>query len=305
MIEKRVDEDTFDEQDNISLRLDIHNRIPDILLDNTDRNRTSPFAFTGNKFEFRAVGSSANCSMPMTVLNAMVTDQLKLFKQEVDALIKQGDYKDVAILKVLRRTLKECNRIMFEGDNYSDAWHKEAEKRGLSNNRTTPEALDAFISEKSLALFENLGILSRRESEARYEIMMHNYVNHLQIESRTLGEIVVNQILPACVEYQNKLISNIRGMKEIGMDEKYYATQLDVLKTISSAIEKTILLEREMKAIRVKGNDLGEVKEQALLYCNEVKPIMEAIRDIVDELEIIIDDNLWPLPKYREMLFSK
>lgn len=305
MIEKRVDEDTFDEQDNISLRLDIHNRIPDILLDNTDRNRTSPFAFTGNKFEFRAVGSSANCSMPMTVLNAMVTDQLKLFKQEVDALIKQGDYKDVAILKVLRRTLKECNRIMFEGDNYSDAWHKEAEKRGLSNNRTTPEALDAFISEKSLALFENLGILSRRESEARYEIMMHNYVNHLQIESRTLGEIVVNQILPACVEYQNKLISNIRGMKEIGMDEKYYATQLDVLKTISSGIEKTILLEREMKAIRVKGNDLGEVKEQALLYCNEVKPIMEAIRDIVDELEIIIDDNLWPLPKYREMLFSK
>jgi glutamine synthetase len=305
MIEKRVDEDTFDEQDNISLRLDIHNRIPDILLDNTDRNRTSPFAFTGNKFEFRAVGSSANCSMPMTVLNAMVTDQLKLFKQEVDALIKQGDYKDVAILKVLRRTLKECNRIMFEGDNYSDAWHKEAEKRGLSNNRTTPEALDAFISEKSLALFENLGILSRRESEARYEIMMHNYVNHLQIESRTLGEIVVNQILPACVEYQNKLISNIRGMKEIGMEEKYYATQLDVLKTISSGIEKTILLEREMKAIRVKGNDLGEVKEQALLYCNEVKPIMEAIRDIVDELEIIIDDNLWPLPKYREMLFSK
>jgi glutamine synthetase len=305
MIEKRVDEDTFDEQDNISLRLDIHNRIPDILLDNTDRNITSPFAFTGNKFEFRAVGSSANCSMPMTVLNAMVTDQLKLFKQEVDALIKQGDYKDVAILKVLRRTLKECNRIMFEGDNYSDAWHKEAEKRGLSNNRTTPEALDAFISEKSLALFENLGILSRRESEARYEIMMHNYVNHLQIESRTLGEIVVNQILPACVEYQNKLISNIRGMKEIGMEEKYYATQLDVLKTISSGIEKTILLEREMKAIRVKGNDLGEVKEQALLYCNEVKPIMEAIRDIVDELEIIIDDNLWPLPKYREMLFSK
>lgn len=305
MIEKRVDEETFDEQDNISLRLDIHNRIPDIMMDNTDRNRTSPFAFTGNKFEFRAVGSSANCSMPMTVLNAIVAEQLKLFKKEVDSLIKQGDYKDVAILKVLRRILAESRRILFEGDNYSDDWHQEAARRGLSNNRTTPEALNAFISEESLLLFENLGIMSRRESEARYEIMMHHYSNHLQIESRILGEMVVNQIIPACIEYQNKLLQNIDGMQEIKLDAALYAPQMEILKKVATSVSRLYALEQEMKALRIKGNDLATAKEQALLYCNQVKPLMDQIREVADELETVVDDNVWPLAKYREMLFSK
>jgi glutamine synthetase len=305
MIEKRVDEETFDEQDNISLRLDIHNRIPDIMMDNTDRNRTSPFAFTGNKFEFRAVGSSANCSMPMTVLNAIVTQQLKMFKQEVDVLIKQGDYKDVAILKVLRRLLTESRRVLFEGDNYSKEWHEEAARRGLSNNRTTPEALDAFISEQTLSLFEELGIMNRRESLARYEIMLHHYTNHLQIESRILGEMVINQIIPACITYQNLLIENIDGLKDLKTEPGLYEPQLEILHKVAISVYSLYRYEKEMKALRVKSNDMDNPKQQALLYCNNVKPLMEKIREITDELETIVDDNLWPLAKYREMLFSK
>jgi glutamine synthetase len=305
MIETRVDEDKFDEQDNITLRLDIHNRIPDIMLDNTDRNRTSPFAFTGNKFEFRAVGSSANCALPMTVLNTIVAEQLKIFKTEVDEHIKGGDYKDVAILKVLRKTIKEAKRVMFEGDNYSDEWAKEAKKRGLSNNKTAPVALGAFVSDKSVKLFETQGIYTHREIEARYEIALENYIKAIQIESRALGEIVINQVIPACIEYQNKLITNVKGLKDVGIDAKLYSAQTDILKQICEGIDKLIKLEKEMHDLRVKGNDLTNVLKQALLYCDKVRPIMDEMRDITDSLESIVDDELWPLPKYREMLFSK
>lgn len=305
LIEKRVDEETFDEQDNISLRLDIHNKIPEIMWDNTDRNRTSPFAFTGNKFEFRAVGSSANCSMPMTVISAIVAQQLKKFKVEVDALIKQGDYKDVAILKVLRRTLAESRRILFEGDNYSDEWRDEAARRGLSNNRTTPVALDAFVKEEVIQLFEELDIMNHRESEARYEILLHDYTNHVQIESRILGEMVVNQIIPACIEYQNKLISTIEGFKSLKMDIELYEPQLNILKKVATGVSRLLKLEEKMKELRVQGNDMNSPREQAGLYCDQVKPLMEEIREVADELETIVDDNLWPLAKYREMLFSK
>lgn len=305
MIEKRVDEDTFDEQDNLSLRLDIHNKIPDIMWDNTDRNRTSPFAFTGNKFEFRAVGSSANCSMPITVISAIVAQQLRKFKVEVDALIKQGDYKDVAILKVLRRTLSESRRILFEGDNYSDEWREEAARRGLSNNRTTPVALDAFVDSSVLELFEELNIMNHRESEARYEILLHDYSNHLQIESRILGEIVVNQIIPACIEYQNKLIASVDGLKDLKLDAELYTPQLNILKKVAGGVAKLVQLEEKMKELRVQGNEIDSPREQAGLYCDQVKPIMEEIREVADELETVVDDNLWPLAKYREMLFSK
>ena len=305
MIETRVDEDKFDEQDNITLRLDIHNRIPDIMLDNTDRNRTSPFAFTGNKFEFRAVGSSANCAFPMTILNTIVAEQLKLFKTEVDEYVKAGDYKDVAILKVLRKTIKDAKKVMFEGDNYSDDWHKEAKKRGLSNNKTTPVALDSFITDKSVKLFESQGIYSHREIEARYEIALENFVKAIQIESRALGEIIVNQVVPACIEYQNKLITNIRGLKDIGLDASSYSAQKAILMQISEGIGKLIDLDKQMFDLRVKGNDLGSAKKQAVLYSDKVKPVMDEIRDIADALEGIVDDELWPLPKYREMLFSK
>ena len=305
MIETRVDEDKFDEQDNITLRLDIHNRIPDIMLDNTDRNRTSPFAFTGNKFEFRAVGSSANCALPMTILNTIVAEQLKLFKTEVDEYIKGGDYKDVAILKVLRKTIKESKKILFEGDNYSEEWHKEAKKRGLSNNNNTPSALAALVSEKSIKLFEEQGIYTHREIEARYEIALENYVKAIQIESRVLGEIIINQIVPTCLEYQNVLVTNIKGLKEVGIDAKLYAAQINLLKEISEGIDKLVKLNQDMFDLRVKGNDLKSAQKQASLYVDKVKPLMDEIRDITDKLEGIVDDELWPLPKYREMLFAK
>jgi glutamine synthetase len=241
----------------------------------------------------------------MTVLNAIVAQQLKMFKQEVDVLIKQGDYKDVAILKVLRRLLTESRRILFEGDNYSKEWHEEAAKRGLSNNRTTPEALDAFISEQSLSLFEELGIMSRRESLARYEIMLHNYTNHLQIESRILGEMIVNQIIPACITYQNQLLENIDGLKDLKLDAALYEPQMNILKKVAEGVSKLYSMERKMRELRIKGNEMEDAKELALMYCNQIKPIMEEIREVADELETIVDDNLWPLPKYREMLFSK
>jgi glutamine synthetase len=305
IIEDRIDENSFDEQDNINLRLDLHNRIPDILKDNTDRNRTSPFAFTGNKFEIRAVGSSANCALPMTIINTIVADQLKIFKKDVDALIKEGDYKDVAILKVLRRQLKESKRIIFEGDNYGDEWHKEAEKRGLSNNKTTPEALEEFISEKSIKLFEDFNIYTKRESLARFEIMITNYTHNIQIEARVLSEIVLNQIVPAAVEYQSKLIKNILGIKEIGLKEAVYKAQSNLLETISNHIEKIIQLESNLKAEDKKASALEDVKKQAKAYCHKVKPLMDEIRIHCDELELFIDDDLWPLAKYREMLFSK
>ncbi|MBX7226876.1 MAG: glutamine synthetase III [Chitinophagales bacterium] len=305
MIEDRIDEESFDEQENINLRLDIHNRIPDILLDNTDRNRTSPFAFTGNKFEIRAVGSSANCALPMTVINTIVAEQLKLFKKEVDALIKEGDYKDVAILKVLRRTLKESKRILFEGDSYSDEWHQEAAKRGLSNNKTTPEALKAFITKKSLELFEGLGVYTQRESEARHEIMLINYIHHLQIEASVLSEMILNQIVPAAIDYQNKLINNIRGLKEIGLKETAYKSQLTLLETISLQIEQIIKTEEKLRTENDKAHHLSEVQKQAEAYCEKVKPLMDSIRKNCDELEAYVDDDLWPLAKYREMLFAK
>lgn len=305
MIETRVDEDKFDDQDNITLRLDIHNRIPDILLDNTDRNRTSSFAFTGNKFEFRAVGSSANCAHPITIINTIVAEQLKLFKAEVDEFIKAGDYKDVAILKVLRKTIKDSKRIIFEGDNYSDDWVKEAKKRGLSNSRSAPEALKAFVTEKSLKLFADLGIYTHRESEARYDIALENYSKAIQIESRVLGEIVMNQIVPACMEYQSRLIKNLKGLKDLGIDAKISTHQTEVLQQITQDIDKLIELNKEMFDLRVKANDIENVLKQASLYSDKVKPVMEAIRKIADGLEIIVDDELWPLPKYREMLFAK
>lgn len=301
LIEERVDEKKFGEQDNVSLRLDIHNSIPDIMLDNTDRNRTSPFAFTGNKFEFRAVGSSANCALPMTVLNAIVAEQLILFKKEVDEYIKGGDYKDVAILKVLRKTIKDSKRILFEGDNYSEEWHKEAKKRGLSNNKTTPDALDAFVTKKAVKLFEDLQIYTHREIEARYEIALESYSKSVQIESRTLGDLIQTQIIPTCIEYQNKLATNVKLLKDLGISSN---PQLATLKKLAESIEQLDKLTNEMTELRIKGNALTG-KKQANLYCEKVRPASEEIRNIADELESIIENELWPLPKYSEMLFFK
>lgn len=303
-IETRV-KDKFSEQDEVILKLDIHKQIPELLMDNTDRNRTSPFAFTGNKFEFRAVGSSANCGSPMVVLNTIITQTLKQFKTDVDALVEKGEKKEIAIMQILRKYIADSKNILFEGDNYSDEWAEEAKRRGLSNFKTTPEALDAFVTEKSKQLFFGNGIFSKRELEARHEIMLEDYVKKVQIEARILGYMATNHILPSAIEYQNTLIKNVTGLKEIGLDKKSYAAQLNLLEKISGHIQEINNNVESMIAARKKANNSADSHKRAEMYCNDVKTYFDIIRYHADKLELIVDDKLWPLPKYRELLFLR
>ncbi len=295
-------------QEKTDLKLNVVGKIPEILLDNTDRNRTSPFAFTGNKFEFRAVGSLANCANPMTVLNSIVAKQLIDFKKEVDLLIDNKDLKkDEAVFNVLREYIKQSKKILFEGNGYGDEWQKEAKKRGLSNNRSTPEALKARVSKKTIDLFEGLGVMNKVEIEARYEIQIDEYTLHIQIESRALGDIARNHIIPTAVRYQNILIENVKGLKDIyGNDFKKYAQeQLELIQDISKRIEAINSGVTKMTNERKKANALKDSEKTALAYCNKVKPFIEDIRYHCDKLELLIDDELWPLTKYRELLFTK
>ncbi len=283
-------------------------KIPEILLDNTDRNRTSPFAFTGNKFEFRAVGSSANTAKPMFVLNTIVAEQMNLFKEDVDALLKKGIKKDDAIFNVVKSYIKESKAIRFEGNSYSDEWITEAAKRGLSNNRSTPDALPAFVSEKSIALFEKHHVLSRIELQARYEIKLEKYIKKLQIESRVLGDLAINHILPTAIHYQNRLIENAKGLKEV-LDSKTFVklsrNQLNAIKEISdhvSSIKEDVIA---MTEARKAANKLDDLPEKAQAYRDNVMSYFDPIRYHVDKLEMLVDDELWPLPKYRELLFIR
>ncbi len=282
-----------------ALKLNI-GKIPEILLDNTDRNRTSPFAFTGNKFEFRAVGSSANCSNAMMVLNTIVANQLTEFKKEVDALIEKGSKKDEAILKVLRQYIVESANIRFEGNGYSDEWVKEAKRRGLSNIQTTPLALDAYVTKSSLKLFEEMNIFSHREAEARHEIMLEAYIKKIQIESRVMGDLVVNHILPAALKYQTQLAQNAGAMAAINMNADM--TQLDTIKSISNHMNNIRGKAAEMIEARKKANKIESIRDKAIAYCDTVKPYFDVIREHVDKLEMIIDDELWPIAKYRELV---
>lgn len=295
-------------EEKTELKLNVVGKIPEILLDNTDRNRTSPFAFTGNKFEFRAVGSKANCANPMTVLNTIVAQQLFDFKAEVDALIEKKDMKkDDAIFNVLREYIKKSKPILFEGNGYSEAWEQEAQKRGLSNNKTTPEALKVKVSKKYIKMFEDLGVMNKIEAEARYEIEMEDYVLRIQIESRVLGDIARNHIVPTAVKYQNILIKNVKGLKEIfGNDFKAVAKeQLALIEEISKRIEAINSNVTKMIARRRDINKEPDIEKKAIAYCNEVKPFFEDIRYHCDKLELLVDDELWPLTKYRELLFTK
>lgn len=295
-------------KEKTDLKLNVVGKIPEILLDNTDRNRTSPFAFTGNKFEFRAVGSKANCAQPMTVLNAIVAKQLKEFKVEVDALIANKSMKkDDAIFNVLREYIKQSRDILFEGNGYSEAWEKEAKARKLSNNKTTPEALKVKKSKQAIALFEELGIMNKREAEARYEIEMEEYVMRIQIEGRVLGDVARNHVVPTAVKYQNTLIENVKGLKEIfGSDyKKTSKEQLNLLEAISNHIAAINSSVTDMVNARKKANKLEDIEEKAAAYCNDVKSYFEVIRYHCDKLELMIDDELWPLTKYRELLFTK
>ncbi len=300
-IEKKVGSSKMSVEDKTALKLNI-GKIPEILLDNTDRNRTSPFAFTGNKFEFRAVGSSANCSNSMAILNTIVADQLRKFRKEVDALIKKNVKKDEAILRVLRQYIVETKSIRFEGNGYSEEWVKEAKKRGLSNHQTTPVALDAMISKKSLKLFEDNHIFTHREAEARHEIMLETYIKKIEIESRVIGDLAQNHIIPAAFRYQNFLAETVDNIKDCDLKAETYSTQLQLIKEISAhvnAIKKNV---DAMLASRDKGNKIADIRDKAIFYCDKVKVFFTTIREHVDALEMIIDDEIWPMVKYRELV---
>ncbi len=280
-------------------------KIPQILLDNTDRNRTSPFAFTGNKFELRAVGSSANSSAPMTVLNAIVADQLVKFKADVDKLIKKGDKKDVALLTVIKKYIKESKDIRFEGNGYSQEWADEAEKRGLSNIKTTPKALDAYVSDKTTELFTKTNIFSKRELHARHEILLESFYKKLQIEARVMGEVTNSQILPAAIAYQNTLIENAKGLKDLGLSKEAIATPLAIITELSKHIGIVKTNIDAMLEERKKTNAIEDSRDKAIAYDENVKVYFDTIRYHTDKLEQIVDDSVWPLPKFRELLFLK
>jgi glutamine synthetase len=283
-------------------------KIPEIFLDNTDRNRTSPFAFTGNKFEFRAVGSSANCAKPMIALNLALAEQLRIFRKEVDALIEKGANKEDAIYKILRRYIKESKRIRFEGNSYGDEWIAEALKRGLANIASTPEALKIMTNEDVIRMFEEHDVLTKREVLARYEIDLENYIKKIQIESRIIGDLSHNHIIPTAIRYQNTLVENVKGLKEV-LDIKTFVklsnSQMQNIKEISEHISIVRQLVAEMVDKRKMANRITDTVKKAEIYNLEVLPFFEKIRYHVDKLELLVDDELWPLPKYRELLFIK
>lgn len=285
--------------------LDLVEKIPLLEKDNTDRNRTSPFAFTGNKFEIRAVGSSQNCGGPMTVMNTIVANQLEKFKVEVDKLIASGKEQESAIMTILVKYIKESKKVRFEGNGYSDEWKAEAAKRGLNNFQTTPEAIKALSSKKVIELYTKSGIFSKKELHAYQEVQFHNYVTKVQIESRTLGEMVANLILPAAVAYQKKIADNIATLKSIGLTEEDYSAQLELVKALSKSINGAAEGVKTMTTVRRAANELESVEAQSEAYCANVKPVMEEIRTYCDRLEYLVEDSVWPLPKYREMFYLR
>ncbi len=304
-VKERVS-DNMDETDESLLKIDIHKSIPELLLDNTDRNRTSPFAFTGNKFEFRAVGSTANCANPMIVLNTIMAETLKQFKKEVDALIEKGEKKEIAIMHIIRQYIVASEKVLFEGDGYSPAWEKEAEKRGLPNVKTTPLALDALVTEKAKTLFEHNHIYTHSELEARHEIELEKYIKKVQIESRIMGELATSHVLPPAIRYQNLLAKNIKGLIDAGLQEEAYANQKQILEKISEHINSVSDLVEKMINARKICNNMTETRSKAIAYQAEVKTaFFDEIRYHVDKLELLVDDREWYLPKYREMLFLR
>jgi glutamine synthetase len=294
------DETTNDDNDKKSINID---KIPEILRDNTDRNRTSPFAFTGNKFELRAVGSSTNSAQPMTALNTAVANQLILFKTQVDKAVAAGGDQKTVIVSELKKALISAQNILFEGNNYSEEWATEAKKRGLSNIKNTPEALEAYISKQAISTFVNNGIFTKEELHARYEIMLEDYTKKIQIEGRVLGELVYSHILPPAIGYLTTLANNVKSLKDAGL--KTGTAQMDLLKSITTHIDAAKQKTDEMVEARKKANSMTSAEKQAISYHYDVKETFDGIRYHVDKLEQIVDDQLWQLPKYRELLFIK
>ena len=304
---EKVSEGKLTSDEKYGLKLNVVGKIPEILLDNTDRNRTSPFAFTGNKFEIRGVGASANCAETMTIMNSIMAHQLRIFKVEVDTLIENGLKKEEAIFNVLREYIKQSKNIMFEGDGYSQDWVEEAERRGLNNLRTTPEALERELDERFISMYEKLGIYTQREIEARNEIKLEKYCGIVGIEARVLADIARNHIIPSALKYQNRLIENVKGLKEI-YGEKFRELakeQLSFIESISENVHQIKLGVDELLSAKEKARNISNHQRQAEEYCQKVKPIFTKIREASDSLEMMVDDELWPMTKYRELLFTK
>ncbi|SEG20302.1 glutamine synthetase [Halpernia humi] len=305
---EKVTKGKLSPDEKTDLKLNVVGKIPEILLDNTDRNRTSPFAFTGNKFEIRAVGSSANCAETMTIMNSIVAKQLRDFKAEVDALVEKGLKKDEAIFNVLREYIKQSKNIMFEGDGYSEDWANEAKKRGLSNLKTTPEALEREMDKKFVDLYEELEVFTHREVEARNEIKLEKYSTTIDIEARVLGDIARNHIIPCALNYQNRLIENVKGLKDIFDDKEFKKLakeQMSLIANISENVSAIKLAVEELLAARETAHGIEDGQKRATYFCDNVKTLFEKVRKPADDLEMMVDDELWPLTKYREMLFTR
>ncbi|MCX6327952.1 MAG: glutamine synthetase III [Bacteroidia bacterium] len=283
-------------------------KIPEILLDNTDRNRTSPFAFTGNRFEFRAVGSSANCGASMIVLNASVAHQLTKFKKEVDQIIKKGRNKDEAIFQVLKKYIIESRRVVFEGDNYSHEWHAEAARRKLCNIASVPESLKCYLTPASKEVLIGSGIFTEKELESRVEVEFEKFTKKVQIEARVLGDLAINHIVPTAIRYMSQLIENVKGLKDVFSDleyERLAGARKEMIITISDHITNIKKLVNDMIEERKRANVIEDSFKKALAYEKKVKPYLEEIRYPIDKLELIVDNEIWPLPKYRELLFTR
>jgi len=306
-LEKNIKVGKMTPEDKTELKLEI-GKIPQILLDNTDRNRTSPFAFTGNKFEFRAVGSTANCANAMIVLNTIVAKQLMAFKVSVDKRIEKGDKKDEAILKELQKLIKESKKIRFEGNGYGEEWVKEAKKRGLSNLKDTPSALGVWKDKAVQKMFSDLNVLSNEEVDARYEVQLENYVMKLQIEAKVCGDMAQNHIIPAAINYQNRLIENVSGLKNIlsaAAFKKSASTQLKLIEEIGEHLAEIKVAIDALKDIRRKAESSKTIEKEAVAFARNVKPLMEKVREHADRLELLVDDEIWPMPKLREILFTR
>ena len=289
------------------LKLDIP-QIPELLIDNTDRNRTSPFAFTGNRFEFRAVGSEANCASAMIALNAAVAEQLVDFKREVDALIEQGEPKVSALLQVIRRCIKACKPIRFDGNGYSEEWKAEAARRGLDCETSVPVIFDNYLSDDSIRMFETTGVMTRKELEARNEVKWETYTKKIQIEARVLGDLVMNHIVPVATEYQTRLIDNVYKLKALFPAEKADKLSAENLAIIDKIAEHTTYIKEHVDAMveaRKVANKIADEREKAVAYHDTIAPMLEQIRYHIDKLELMVDDQMWTLPKYRELLFIR
>ena len=306
---EKVTDGKLSPEEKTELKLNVVGKIPEILLDNTDRNRTSPFAFTGNKFEIRSVGSSANCAEVMTVMNSIVAKQLQSFKIEVEKLITEdGLKKDEAIFNILREYIKVSKNIMFEGDGYSDEWADEAAKRGLNNLKTTPEALKKELDQKFVDLYEGLGIYTHREIEARNEIKLEKYSTVIAIEGTVLADIARNHIIPCALKYQNRLIENVKGIKEIFGDKEFKDLAKEQMNMIGEISQHVSIIKVEADALLAaikNAKSIEDPQQSAEQFCTDVKPRFEKIRNSSDALEMVVDDELWPMTKYRELLFTR